>query len=155
MLLPHKQALLEIISADIDDSDGLLNGICEGVLPTAVSALGRESGWFDFIVLGDCSSEDVIMGFNEEKARVVVQEIHAISLMNDNRMEEDAEYLADQMAAKLRALLKSNQKLMCTSYSTGLAKESRLIQSVSQFIQFWDSKGCQQTIQLRIKMVEP
>lgn len=153
-LLPHKQALYEIFQAEIEESDGLLYNKCEGVLYTAVDKLPHTNTWNTFIVLGDYEADDVVMGWNTERCRVYVQAIHVLSLVTSQILEYQAESSADEVARIVRQILRANQILACTTYVSGIAIESYLRASKSEFTQFWDLRANMQTIILNVKIKE-
>lgn len=153
-LLPHKQALYEILDAEISPLDGDLHDIAEGVLLTAVDRLPASCKWVDFIVLGDFEAEDVKLGWNTERARMFRQAIHSLSIFSSSVPEYEAEYKCDRMARIVRKILKANQNLVSTSYPTGIAIESRLYSSKSEFVQIWELPACMQTIIIDLKVQE-
>jgi hypothetical protein len=154
-LLPHKQALYEIFQAEIDDSAaGLLYGKCDGILFTAVEKLASTKPWTSFIILGDYEAEDVSMGWNTERCRIYNQSIHIASALTGQILEYEAEYTTDELARIVRQILKENQSLVSTTYTTGIALESHLRASRSEFVQYFDLRVNMQTIVLYMKVKE-
>jgi len=155
LLLPHKQALYEIFQAEIDDStDGLLYEKCDGILYTSVDKLPRDNKWTKFLVLGDYEARDIAMGWNPERCRMYTQAIHVICLVTGKILESEAEYYADEIGRIVRNILKNNQDLVSTTYTTGIAIESHLWDSKSEFTQFWELRANMQTITLQLKVKE-
>lgn len=152
-ILKHKHALKEIFEAKMVSGQSLYEK-CDAVLSSAVTGLPGEVS--NFITLGDFIIDDVPVGDLRDKFMQVVQEIICGSAVDDREddTELEVEYRAYELARLVRTILKNNRTLTSATYTTGVAKETHILDSPLEHVIYGSSRCAIMRITLMIKMTE-
>lgn len=153
-MITFKEALKEIFTVEMG-SGGELEGLCDGILLSIVQPL--PGTYTNFITLGGFSATDVRIGHMTKKFREVELEIECNAVLKKRGVSDTeavAEDSSQKIAKKVRTILKANQKLISTSYSTGVAITSEVINEVLDWVQYGTVQCASSIIVLYMKILE-
>jgi len=153
-MISFKEALKEIFTAEMS-SGGELEGLCDGILISIVEPL--PDTYKTFITLGGFSASDVRIGHMQKKFREVELEIECNAVFQKRGVdspEATAEDDSQKIAQKVRTILKANQKLISTSYPTGIAIISEVINEVLDWVQYGTVQCATSIVTLYMKILE-
>jgi len=151
-IITHKEALREIFEAELL-SEGLLDGICDGILVSAGSDIPDD--FFNFITLGNFFALDILKGNLKDKYMNISQDILCVSLRKDEiNNEAESEYRAWVLSKAVRTILINNKKLISDSYPSGVAQTTVLGGSPLESVVYWNHIAHTVTLTLDIKLKE-
>jgi len=154
-MINFKEALKEIFTVEMSSGKELEN-ICDGILVSIVQPL--DSSYNNFITLGGFSASDVRVGHMQKKFREVELEIECNAVFRKRAgltiPEATAEDNSQKIARKVRTILKANQKLISTSYPTGVAITSEVINEVLDWVQYGTVQCATSIVTLYMKILE-
>lgn len=153
-MIKHKQALFEIFEDARTDPGGVLFGKCDVILKSA--GVNLPGDVYDFVSLGDFTLEDIVTGDLTDKYVIVYQDIICGSVVKIKEVdgEVDAEDKANEIARLVRTLLKSNRKLVSTSYPNGGVSSSFLLGTRSEAVFYSDSQTHIAVISVKLRTQE-
>ena len=152
-MIKHKEALYEILSAEMLVGQSLY-GICDALMKSSISKLSDKVN--KFIVLGDFSTMAVETGRVKKKYLVIQQDIicGGVESLHARDGEVDAEDWAYELVKVVRTILRNNQLLVSTSYPTGVARQTYIQDALQEFVLYYETSCCIQTLRLEIQLEE-
>lgn len=154
-MIDFKEALKEIFTVEMG-SGGELENLCDGIQLSILEPLSDT--YNKFITLGGFSASDVRVGHMQKKFREVELEIECNAVLRKRsgvaNPEATAEDNSQKIAKKVRTIIKANQKLISTSYPTGVAIISEVINEVLDWVQYGNVQCASSIIVLYVKILE-
>lgn len=151
--IKHKHALYEIFEAKMVTGQSL-DGYCDEILKTNISKPHDDT--YKFICLSDFTTTPTVTGRIKDKFFVIIQDIICGGIMKERNVEGElvAEHSAWTLMKLVRTILRDNQLLVSSTYPSGVAKKSYLMDSRQEFVLYYDSNACIHTLPLEIHLQE-